>query len=65
MKNLHYDLVNLLHSISDIQWRIDKHYLNDAKECGECEKLFKKIRDSAEETAGLLAEEIARHGKLE
>jgi len=65
MKNLHYDLVKLLHCLADVEWRIDKHYAADAEGCDSCKKIFEKIKNDASEGVKLLTEEIAKHGKLD
>ena len=64
MKNLHYDLVKLLHCLADIEWRIDKHYSADAAECERCKEIFEKIKKNATEGIELLTEEIEKHGRL-
>lgn len=32
MKNINYDLLKLLHTKLDTVWRLEKYYINDAKE---------------------------------
>lgn len=61
MKNLHYDLLKLLHSKLDDVWRIEKHYLRDAKDCERCEALFKKMLDEWSRHAEELEAELAKH----
>jgi len=65
MKNLHYDLVKLLLSASDTEWRISKHYLEDSEECEGCREVLEKIKNDAAEHARLLTDEIEKHGKME
>lgn len=49
----------------DTDWRIEKHYLNDAKGvCEFCEKALLELHKDAEKHLKALSEEIARHGKL-
>ena len=47
MKNINYDLTKLLHSKLDIIWRLEKFYINDAKEekCHSASALEKILED--------------------
>jgi len=63
MKNLHYDLVKLLHSKLDNVWRLEKHYLKDAKECVRCRALFGKLLKAEKDGLEMLKKELTEHGK--
>jgi len=61
MKNLHYDLIKLLHGKLDDAWRIEKHYLADA-DCDECREMFEKLLAADREQIEMLSRELKRHG---
>ncbi|MBI2099497.1 hypothetical protein HYT45_03765 [Candidatus Uhrbacteria bacterium] len=65
MKNVNYNLIKMLHAALDDAWRVEKHYLRDARgaKCKECEALMKKLWKNAQEAAGNLQKEMSRHMK--
>jgi len=70
MQNANYNLIKVLLSELDDAWRIQKHYIDDAKEfgCSECESILKQIHDDTEKHIKMLRDEIAKHseaGKFE
>ena len=60
MKNLHYDLIKLLHGRLDYAWRIEKHYAADA-DCDKCRALFEKFLAVDREQIEMLSRELAKH----
>lgn len=65
MKNANYNLIKVLLSELDDAWRIEKHYLEDAKKfgCNDCEKILKEIHENTEKHIKMLRDEIARHSE--
>ena len=62
MKNTNYNVLKLLHETLDNLWRIEKHYLNDAKSCScECGKLMKTMQKDLAKHADMLKKELASH----
>ena len=61
LKNHSHDLVHQLSEISDSVWRIEKHYLEEAKDCESCAALWKQLHHDYEKHIALLKEEIAKH----
>jgi len=63
MKNANYNLVKVLLSELDDAWRIEKHYLGDAKEfgCDDCHKILSEIHADTEKHINMLRDEIAKH----
>lgn len=59
MKNINYDLIKLLHAVSDIIWRLEKHYVSDAEEakCHSASAL-EQILENEKKHAEMLANEI-------
>lgn len=66
MKNSNYNVVKLLHGALDDLWRIEKHYLKDAKgaRCG-CPKLLKRLQGRLRESAEALKKELMAHAKAD
>ncbi|TAL19389.1 hypothetical protein EPN90_03510 [Patescibacteria group bacterium] len=70
MRNENYNLLKLLHNSLDDQWRLEKHYLKDAKKCGckSCSMLLGKLRNQLTVNIAALQKELAMHmgkkGKL-
>lgn len=64
MKNTNYNVLKLLHGTLDDLWRIEKHYLKDAKggKCG-CVKLMKRMRQELAGQAEDLRSELSAHMK--
>jgi len=64
MQNNVYNLVKMLHTKLDDQWRITKHYLKDAKEkkC-DCGKIMQTILKDVTKHAQLLQRELNKHMK--
>lgn len=67
MKNANYNLIKVLLSELDDAWRIEKHYLDDAKEfgCADCQSILKQIHEDTEKHINMLREEIAKHSQAE
>lgn len=64
MKNINYNLLKVLHCSLDDTWRIEKHYLKDAKSnCPSCQKLLKKIDADVNKHIKMLKDELAAHIK--
>jgi len=65
MKNVNYNVIKLLHSALDSAWRIEKHYIKDAKgsKCG-CGKLLKGMRADLERHVESLKKELGAHHKM-
>lgn len=63
MENANYNLVKVLLSELDDAWRIQKHYLDDAKKfgCPDCMNIMKNIQDDTEKHIEMLRTEIAKH----
>jgi hypothetical protein len=62
MKNTNYNLLKLLHLALDNVWRIEKHYLKDAKgKCSRCLDLLEKIKTDTQKHIELLKEELSKH----
>lgn len=64
MKNYNYNLLKLLHELSDISWRIDKHCEGDAQnlDC-DCPKILQTIKESTRQNAELILKEIKKHNQ--
>ena len=59
MKNINYDLLKLLHSKLDNVWRLEKYYVDDAKEA-KCHSTsaLEKILEDEKKHVEMLREEI-------
>lgn len=59
MKNINYDLVKLLHTTLDTVWRLENHYIKDAREahCHSVSALEKILEDEKKHTE-MLREEV-------
>lgn len=59
MQNINYDLVKLMHAHMDTVWRLEKHYLNDAKEA-KCHSVaaLTKILEAEKAHIEMLRDEI-------
>ncbi|MEX1064274.1 MAG: hypothetical protein WD898_01675 [Candidatus Paceibacterota bacterium] len=59
MKNINYDLLKLLHSKLDNVWRLEKHYVDDAKEA-KCHSVpaLEQILEDEKRHVEMLREEI-------
>ncbi len=64
MKNFNYNVLKLLHNQLDDLWRIERHYLKDAKgcKCG-CSKLLKSMQGQLKKNVEALKRELAAHHK--
>lgn len=64
MKNINYNVLKLLHNQLDDLWRIEKHYLKDAKgaKCG-CLKILSSLRSDFKKNIEALKKELAKHHK--
>jgi len=62
MKNYNYNLIRLLHELSDISWRIDKHCEGDANnlDC-DCPKIMSTVKESVDKNIKLVLTEIKKH----
>ncbi|MDP3985146.1 MAG: hypothetical protein Q8P82_00110 [bacterium] len=64
MKNFNYNLVKLLHTSLDAQWRLDNFYVRDAKAgCKECAKLLAAMQKDVKRHVEALSKELSSHGK--
>lgn len=59
MQNINYDLIKLLHSKLDTIWRLEKHYVGDAKKA-KCHSraALEKILTDERAHADMIAKEI-------
>lgn len=59
MKNINYDLIKLLHSLSDIVWRLERHYIADANEA-KCHSVpaLEQILDETKKHVQMVRDEI-------
>ncbi len=66
MKNTNYNVLKLLHGTLDNLWRIEKHYLKDAKggTCN-CGKLLKQMQKDLTKQADALRAELSAHMKAD
>jgi hypothetical protein len=64
MKNANYNVLKLLHLTLDNLWRIEKHYLKDARgaKC-DCGRMLKTMHGDLKRHAEALKKELARHHK--
>jgi hypothetical protein len=64
MKNVNYNVLKLLHNQLDDLWRIEKHYLKDAKstKC-DCGRLLKTMQKDMKRNIEMLKRELAAHHK--
>jgi len=64
MKNINYNVLKLLQKTVDNLWRIEKHYLRDAKgsKCN-CPKLLKQMQRDLRRQSEDLRAEVAVHAK--
>lgn len=60
MDNLEYDLTKLEMYKSESVWKIDNHYLEDAKDDNEVAKLFEEIKKTDEKHMKSLREALAK-----
>lgn len=60
MKNINYDLIKLLHSKLDTVWRLEKYYVEDAKEA-KCHSTsaMEQILEDEKKHLEMLRKEIA------
>lgn len=63
LKNMHYDVIEEMSSISQSLARMDK-YIKDSQECGSCKQVWEKIKRQHEEELSTLTEELKNHVKL-
>lgn len=63
MKDFNHDLIQQLSEDLDSLWRY-KDYIKNAKGCGHCALLWKKMEKLDAERVKLLQTELARHVKL-
>ncbi|MEK7520660.1 MAG: hypothetical protein AAB560_01120 [Patescibacteria group bacterium] len=62
MKNHSHDLIHQLSEMLDSVWRIDRHYLGDAKTCSdECVKIWENLRSDLQKQCEILQESIKKH----
>ena len=63
MRNVNYNLLKLLHGALDDQWRIERHYLKDAKKnkCKNCVALLTKMDKQFKANIGAIQAEMGRH----
>ncbi|MBI4138806.1 hypothetical protein HY479_01510 [Candidatus Uhrbacteria bacterium] len=66
MKNTNYNVLKLLHNQLDDLWRIEKHYLKDAKKskCG-CPGILKTMRADLKKNVEMLKKELGTHHKMD
>ncbi|OGC47427.1 hypothetical protein A2713_02335 [candidate division WWE3 bacterium RIFCSPHIGHO2_01_FULL_35_17] len=59
MKNINYDLIKMLHCKLDSAWRLEKYYIDDAKEA-KCHSIsaLEKILEEDKKHIETLKEEI-------
>ena len=62
LKNVHYDMVEEIANISRSLSRIDM-YIKDSKGCGDCEKLWKDLKNRQEEELRMIYGEFEKHVK--
>jgi tRNA/tmRNA/rRNA uracil-C5-methylase (TrmA/RlmC/RlmD family) len=62
LKNLHYDVIEEMSSISQSLARMDK-YIKDSADCGSCKQVWEKIKKQHEEELATLTEELKSHVK--
>jgi len=59
MQNINYDLVKLLHVKLDSIWRLEKYYVNDAKEANcESTPALEKILEDDKKHATMISQAI-------
>jgi hypothetical protein len=61
MKDHNHDLVHALSEKNDAVWRYQNHYLDSAKGCEHCTKLWKILMADDEKHVKMLKDEIKRH----
>ncbi len=65
MKNVNYNVLKLLHNQLDDLWRIERHYLKDAKGCRcSCAKLLKGMQRQLKGNVEALKKELAAHQRV-
>jgi hypothetical protein len=62
LKNIHYDVIEEMSSISQSLARMDK-YMKDSEGCGTCKEVWQKIKKQHEEELNTLTEELRNHVK--
>ena len=67
--NCNYDKLKLLHEVSHMIWRIEKHYIRDAKRDKHplCAAMYKELADELKKHRQKLADAVgglAQEGKL-
>jgi len=65
MKNINYNVLKLLHNQLDDLWRIERHYLKDAKgtRCS-CSKLLQSMQKDMKRNIEALKKELVKHHKM-
>lgn len=59
MQNINYDLIKLLHAKLDNVWRLEKHYLTDAKEANcHSKTVLEQILEDEKKHIKMLQDEI-------
>lgn len=61
LKDTSHNLIHQLSEISDSLWRIEKHYLDEAKGCDTCLNLWRELHQDYSEHVLKLTEEIKKH----
>lgn len=60
-KNQDHNLIHQISEISDSVWRIERHYLDEAKNCDACVNLWRTLHEDYEKHIELLSTELKRH----
>lgn len=61
LNNNSHNLIQQLSEISDSVWRIEKHYLDEAKHCESCVSLWRTLHEDYEKHIELLSTELKKH----
>lgn len=60
MKNYNHDLIHQLSEVLDSIWRMEE-YIQNAKDCPECQKLWLEVKSSFEEIAQKIQQQLIKH----
>lgn len=62
LRNVHYDMVQEIAELSKSISRLDT-YMEDSKECGDCQQLWRELKKRQEEELQMVFKEFEKHVK--
>lgn len=62
LKNLHYDMVEVITELSKSISRMDT-YMKDSQDCSDCQRLWAELKKRQEEELSMIYSEFEKHVK--